>query len=80
VPEGPPVDADEFEALKRWRAGRADGKPAYTVATNAVLEEISRRRPSTAEQLLAIKGIGPSFITKHGDDLLAQLGASATAA
>ena len=71
--EGPPVDAGEFAALKQWRGERADGKPAYTVATNAVLEEIIRRRPSSAEELMAIPGVGPSFIEKHSEDLLRHL-------
>ena len=73
VPSGPPVDDGEFERLKRWRADRADGKPAYTVATNAVLEELLRRRPSNGAGLQQIKGIGPSFVAKHGDSMLAEL-------
>jgi ATP-dependent DNA helicase RecQ len=72
-PSGPPVDQTEFERLKRWRADRADGKPAYTVATNAVLEELLRRRPADDAGLLAIKGIGQSFVAKHGDAILAEL-------
>jgi ATP-dependent DNA helicase RecQ len=76
-PSGPPVDQTEFEQLKRWRADRADGKPAYTVATNAVLEELLRRRPTDDAGLLAIKGIGQSFVTKHGDAILAELAALA---
>jgi ATP-dependent DNA helicase RecQ len=73
TPSGPPVDQTEFERLKRWRADQADGKPAYTVATNAVLEELLRRRPTDAGGLLAIKGIGQSFIGKHGDAILTEL-------
>ena len=76
VSDGPPVDAGAFEALKQWRSERADGKPAYTVATNAVLEEIIRRRPSNAGELLAISGVGPSFIEKHAEDLLAHMDAT----
>ncbi len=72
-PSGPPVDQTEFERLKRWRADRAEGKPAYTVATNAVLEELLRRRPADDAGLLAIKGIGQSFVAKHGDAILAEL-------
>jgi ATP-dependent DNA helicase RecQ len=72
-PSGPPVRAAEFEQLKRWRADRAEGKPAYTVATNAVLEELLRRRPTDAAGLLAIKGIGQSFVAKHADAILAEL-------
>jgi ATP-dependent DNA helicase RecQ len=73
APAGPPVDEAAFEQLKRWRAGRADGKPAYTVATNATLEELLRRRPVDETQLLAIHGIGPSFVAKHGESVLAEL-------
>jgi ATP-dependent DNA helicase RecQ len=76
---GPPVDATELEALKRWRAQRAAGKPAYTVATNAVLEEVIRRRPSTPDELLAIKGIGSGFLANHGEDLLATMRGAAAA-
>jgi len=70
---GAPVDEAQLAALKAWRAEQADGKPAYVVATNAVLEEILRQRPVSAQQLLAIKGIGQSFITKYSDSLLATL-------
>jgi ATP-dependent DNA helicase RecQ len=73
VPTGPPVDEAELAELKRWRTGRADGKPAYTVATNATLEELLRRRPVDAAQLLEIRGVGPSFVERHGDDVLAVL-------
>jgi RecQ family ATP-dependent DNA helicase len=70
---GSPVDEGEFEKLRAWRWERAEGKPAYTVAANAVLEEILRRRPADAKALLAIGGIGPSFCEKHGESLLAAL-------
>ncbi|MGI8802072.1 MAG: RecQ family ATP-dependent DNA helicase [Solirubrobacteraceae bacterium] len=70
---GPPVDEGEFEALKRWRYARADGKPAYTVAANATLEEVLRRRPGSTGELLAIRGIGPAFVEKHGAELLEVL-------
>jgi ATP-dependent DNA helicase RecQ len=75
-PPGPPVDEAALERLKRWRAERADGKPAYTVATNAVLEELLRRRPADPAQLQAIHGIGPSFVAKHGESVLAELRAT----
>jgi ATP-dependent DNA helicase RecQ len=69
------VDEGQFEALKAWRFERAEGKPAYTVAANAVLEEILRRRPQSVEDLIEIRGIGPSFCEKHGESLLTALGA-----
>ena len=70
---GPPVDTEDFERLKAWRFSRADGRPAYTVATNAALEEVLRRRPGDESALLAIRGIGPAFCAKHGPSLLEEL-------
>jgi ATP-dependent DNA helicase RecQ len=72
-PPGPPVDEGEFAALKQWRLDRADGKPAYTVASNAVLEELLRRRPGSTEELIAIRGVGPAFVEKYSDGLLGLL-------
>ena len=71
--DGPPVSDEELAPLKAWRRDRAEGNPAYTVATDATLREVVRRRPQTAGELLAIKGIGPSFVTKHADSLLELL-------
>jgi ATP-dependent DNA helicase RecQ len=74
-PAGPPVDDAEFAALKRWRMDRAEGKPAYTVASNAVLEELLRRRPSSPDELIAIRGVGPAFVEKYSEGLLDLLAA-----
>ena len=74
--EAPPLDAADaarFEQLKAWRLGRAEGKPAYTVAANAVLEEVLRRRPGSVAAMLEIRGIGPAFCEKHGESLLEAL-------
>jgi RecQ family ATP-dependent DNA helicase len=73
VDDGPPVSDAQLAPLKAWRRDRAEGKPAYTVATDATLREVVRRRPQTPDELLAIKGIGPSFVTKHADSLLELL-------
>jgi ATP-dependent DNA helicase RecQ len=75
---GPPVDEAQFERLREWRFARAEGKPAYTVASNAVLEDVLRSNPQSTAALLEIRGIGPSFCEKHGEsllELLASLGA-----
>jgi ATP-dependent DNA helicase RecQ len=71
--EGPPVDDREFEHLRAWRLERAEGKPAYTVATDAVLREVLRRRPRGEDGLIEIKGIGAAFCEKHGESLLGSL-------
>jgi superfamily II DNA helicase RecQ len=73
VAAGPPVDDGELATLKRWRLDQAEGKPAYTVASNAVLEELLRRRPASAEELIAIRGVGPAFVEKHSAGLLGLL-------
>jgi ATP-dependent DNA helicase RecQ len=72
-PPGAAVDAEEFERLRAWRWERAEGKPAYTVAANAVLEEVLRRRPANMRQLVEVRGIGRSFCEKHGESMLAAV-------
>lgn len=69
------VPEKEFEALRAWRLERAEGKPAFTVASDATLVEILHRRPITLGQLIEVKGIGPAFCEKHGEELLGLLGA-----
>jgi RecQ family ATP-dependent DNA helicase len=64
-------DAPLFEQLKAWRLRAADGKPAFTVAHNSTLETIAATRPGNDDALLAIKGIGPSFVAKHAPEVLA---------
>jgi RecQ family ATP-dependent DNA helicase len=68
------VDEGEFERLRAWRFERAEGKPAYTVASNAVLEDVLRTRPRSVGELLQVRGIGPAFCEKHGESLLALVG------
>jgi ATP-dependent DNA helicase RecQ len=72
-PQLEPVNEAHFEHLKAWRLSRAEGKPAYTVATNAALEAALRQRPEDLDGLLAIRGIGPAFCEKHGESLLGAL-------
>jgi ATP-dependent DNA helicase RecQ len=73
--QGPPVDERAFERLRAWRLARAEGKPAFTVAADAVLAEVLRRRPRAPGELIEVRGIGPSFCEKHGGSLLEELAA-----
>ena len=73
APDPDPVDDAQYEKLREWRLGQAEGKPAFTVAANTVLEEILRRRPASADELIEIRGIGPAFCEKHGESLLEAL-------
>ena len=68
------ADAQLFEELRRWRQGAADGKPAFTVAHDSTLRAIAASRPRTRAELAAIRGIGPSFLARHGEGLLTLLG------
>jgi RecQ family ATP-dependent DNA helicase len=71
APDLSPADAPLFEALKAWRLRAADDKPAYTVAHNKTLTAIAAIRPADADSLIAISGIGPSFVEKYAPEVLA---------
>jgi RecQ family ATP-dependent DNA helicase len=75
APELSPADAPLFEVLKAWRLEAAAGKPAFTVAHNRTLEAIAAARPTNAESLGEIRGIGPSFISKYAPGVLAIVAA-----
>jgi ATP-dependent DNA helicase RecQ len=66
-------DAPLFEALKKWRLQAAEGKPAYTVANNKTLASIAARRPTGRPALIEISGVGPAFVNKYADDVLALI-------
>ncbi len=69
------ADAPLFEQLKAWRLRAADGKPAFTVAHNSTLEAIAATGPRDEGTLLAIRGIGPSFVSKYAPEVLAIVAA-----
>jgi ATP-dependent DNA helicase RecQ len=64
----------DFDALRAWRLDRAEGKPAFTVASDSTLREILAKRPGTVGELIEVRGIGPSFCEKHGESLMEELG------
>jgi len=69
------VDKGLFEALRDLRrtiAGRK-GVPAYVVVGDRTLRELARRRPSTFDALLDIKGIGEKKRRQYGETILAAL-------
>jgi RecQ family ATP-dependent DNA helicase len=74
-----PADAALFERLKEWRLRAADDKPAFTVAHNSTLEAIAMTRPGSSQQLQAIRGVGPSFVAKYADEVLALVAEPAAA-
>ena len=65
-----PADEPLLAALKQWRLRASDGKPAYTVAHNSTLESIAALKPSSLEELASVRGVGPSFVKRHGEQVL----------
>jgi len=74
-----PANAPLLNALREWRVQAADGKPAYTVAHNRTLETIAEERPISIDALARIRGVGPTFIERHGAEVLALVGDAADA-
>jgi DNA helicase-2/ATP-dependent DNA helicase PcrA len=65
-----PGDETLFEALRSWRRGTANGKPAYTVLADAALRDIAAARPTSLADLARVKGIGPAKLTQYGEQIL----------
>jgi ATP-dependent DNA helicase RecQ len=71
----PPPDLAEgdeglYEELRRWRLSAAGDKPAYHVASNRTLIAIATAKPADEDELAAISGVGPSFMSRHGTSVL----------
>jgi len=60
------------EELKQYRTDQSAPlkKPPYTVFTNAALDGICATLPSTDDELLEVKGIGPKKMESYGEDIL----------
>ncbi|MDQ6841795.1 MAG: ATP-dependent DNA helicase [Actinomycetota bacterium] len=71
-----PADLGLLESLREWRLRASNGKPAYTVAHNSTLESIATLRPRSVDELAEIKGIGPAFVERHGEEVLALVTAT----
>ena len=74
-------DEEIFQALRGWRRQMAQerGVPAYLVLNDQTLLDLSRHRPRTHAELLAIRGIGQAKAADIGDRLLAFLRAAGPA-
>jgi len=62
------VDRGLFEALRALRQAEAEKRsvPAYVVFGDATLRDLARRRPSTLEKMLGVKGIGEQKLRDFG--------------
>jgi len=72
------MDGDElslFELLKEWRRRRADADsvPAYVICHDAELRAIASARPASADELMAVNGMGPAKVQRYGAQILAEV-------
>ena len=60
------------ERLKEWRLEEARRRriPAFRILTNKTLTAIAATRPSSEDELLQVRGIGPAISKKYGSNLL----------
>ncbi len=61
-----------IERLRAWRLGEALSRkvPAFTILHDSTLFAIAAARPATDADLLAVAGMGPSRLERHGAELL----------
>ena len=64
-----------FERLRRLRTRLAKDAsvPPYVVFPDATLAGIARFRPSTADDLLSVSGVGQSKLERYGEDVLSLI-------
>jgi len=69
------VDADLVERLRglRRRLARERAVPPYILFNDRTLVDLARRRPSNADELLLVEGIGAKKAADLGPILLAAL-------
>ena len=69
------VDDELFDALRALRREIADreGVPAYVIFHDATLREMAAVRPTTADGLLDIGGVGERKLEKYGPEFLRLL-------
>ena len=67
----PESDLRLEEALRAWRSSEARrrGVPAFRIFSDKALAAIVKQRPLTAQELLAISGIGISTVEKYGQQI-----------
>jgi ATP-dependent DNA helicase RecQ len=74
APAGAPDEA-LLARLKTWRTeeARRRGLPPYVVFHDSTLAALAAARPSRLEDLVSVKGVGPSKLAAYGEDLLRLL-------
>jgi len=64
--------ADISSLLRMWRAKQAskEGVEPYRILTNAALDGIAARRPTTPDELMEVKGIKDAKCRQYGKEIL----------
>ncbi len=64
-----------FERLRQWRYAKASELqiPPYCILHQKPMITLSNFLPETPAELLSIKGIGKTFVSKYGDEILALI-------
>lgn len=72
---GNDVDAALFERLRATRKRLADerGVPAYVVFSDATLLQMAAHKPRSTGELSQISGVGPTKLTRYGEEFLAAI-------
>jgi len=73
TPRPPTIDSPLFDELRALRIQLAAGKPAFIVFADSVLRDIAAARPTSLDQLAAIKGIGPEKLKQYGAAFLTAI-------
>ena len=70
-----PEEKDIFERLRHWRRVTANylNLPPYVIFHDKTLWAIARAHPTTAEELIRVKGMGKTQIERYGSELLELL-------
>ena len=73
-----PASAAVAERLVEWRRrlARASGVPPHVLLHDATVQAIATRRPATAEELLAVPGLGPVKVARYGPAILEVVAAA----
>ncbi len=76
--EGLEVDEELFERLRELRRELAaqEGVPAYVVFGDRSLADMASSRPTTAEEFLAVHGVGQAKLERYGDEFLRTIAES----
>ena len=64
-----------FANLKAWRAevARSHDLPAYVIFNNNTLKALAQLRPSDADELVGVPGIGAKKLEAYGDEVLREV-------